>query len=178
MSQSRTGIRVLVVDDEEDMCWVLRQIIEAEGHACAVARTAGEALREVERQAFDMAFVDVKLPDFSGFDLVRKIREMAADLPCVLVSGFLYSDDDLVRDGVASGLIAGFIGKPFLLTQIQEVLKGVAAATARDAAGPAAPPSGKPIPLGGIGGASVAAAATPRAGVETRKALVSWDLHH
>ncbi len=176
MSQSQTGIRVLVVDDEEGICWALRQIIEAEGHACALARTAGEALRAVERQAFELAFVDVKLPDFSGFELVRKIRETAADLPCVLVSGFLYSDDDLVRDAVASGLIAGFIGKPFLLAQIEEVLQGVAAATARDAAGPAAPSSGKPIPLGGIGGASAAGAAAAVSGLVTRKTPVSWDL--
>ena len=129
MTEHLVRLNVLVVDDEDDMCWTLRLIIEGQGHRCVVARTAREALQVVGREALHLAFVDVKLPDMldkDGFDLVREIRGLVPELPCVLVSGFLYSDDDLVQDSLASGLIAGFIGKPFLLSQIQQVLAAVA----------------------------------------------------
>jgi DNA-binding NtrC family response regulator len=146
-------LHVLAVDDEDDMCWALRQIVEGEGHRCVLAKTAREALQVVGRESLHLAFVDVKLPDMDGFDLVRELRAVAPQLPCILVSGFLYSDDDLVQDGLASGLIAGFIGKPFLLSQIQEALEAVArvsgpAAGSTDGgtSGPSIPPSGIPSP--------------------------------
>lgn len=152
-SKLQTRIYVLVVDDEDDICWALRQIVEGEGHYCVLANTALAALQAVGLKAFHLAFVDVKLPDMNGFDLVQCLHRLAPDLPCVLVSGFLCDDDDLVRDSLSSGLIAGFIGKPFLLTQIQEVLQAVAAATRREVGGANVAASGKAIPSGGIGGA-------------------------
>ncbi|MCY2992314.1 MAG: response regulator [Planctomycetota bacterium] len=129
MTEHLVRLNVLVVDDEDDMCWTLRLIIEGAGHRCVVAKTAREALQVVGRESLHVAFVDVKLPDMldrDGFDLVREIRSLVPELPCVLVSGFLYGDDDLVQDSLASGLIVGFIGKPFLLSQIQQVLDAVA----------------------------------------------------
>lgn len=129
MTEHLVRLNVLVVDDEEDMCWTLRLIIEGQGHRCVVAMSAREALQIVGRETLHLAFVDIKLPDMldrDGFDLVREIRGLVPELPCVLVSGFLDSDDDLVQDSLASGLIAGFIGKPFLLSKIQQVLDAVA----------------------------------------------------
>ena len=123
---------VLVVDDEDDMCWALRHIIETHGHRCSVAKTAHEAIEALGQKQFDLAFVDVRLPDMDGFELVRRIRSETDHLPCVLVSGFLYEDDDLVRDGLASHLIAGFIGKPFLLSQIHQTLESVVAQSPTD----------------------------------------------
>ena len=150
MTKHPLRLNVLAVDDEDDMCWALRQIIEGEGHYCVLAKTAREALQVVGREPLHLAFVDVKLPDMDGFDLVRRMRGLAPRLPCVLVSGFLYSDDDLVQDGLASGLIAGFIGKPFLLSQIQEVMDAVARATGAEVEGTERGAGGPPIPPGGI----------------------------
>jgi two-component system, NtrC family, response regulator PilR len=122
MDKGQRAIRVLVVDDDEDLCWALCQIIEGDGLRCVSVNTAADALRAVAREDFRLAFVDVKLPDMNGFELVRCIHHRTPNLPCVLVSGFLYHDDDLVRDGLRSGLIVSFIGKPFLLSQIQDTL--------------------------------------------------------
>ncbi len=92
-----------------------------------------EAIEALGQKQFDLAFVNVRLPDMDGFELVRRIRSETDHLPCVLVSGFLYEDDDLVRDGLASHLIAGFIGKPFaLLSQIHQTLESVVAQSPTD----------------------------------------------
>lgn len=143
-------LNVLAVDDEEDMCWMLRQIIEGEGHRCIWATTAREALQVAGCESLQLAFVDIQLPDMDGFDLVRKLRGLMSELPCVLVSGFLYGDDDLVQDSLASGLIAGFIGKPFLVSQIREVLEAVARASAARPEEADGGSGGLPIPPGGI----------------------------
>lgn len=116
-------LHVLIVDDEEDMCWALQTILAAEGCEGVVARSAHEALEKTARETFHVALVDEKLPDMEGLDLVTKIRRFRPRLPCVLVSGFFYADDERVRDGLASGLIQGFIGKPFLLSQVQNAVR-------------------------------------------------------
>ncbi len=122
MAERQRKPQVLVVDDEEDMCWALRLIITTEGRDCVSVNTATEAMRIVTTQPFRLAFVDVKLPDMNGFDLVRCLQHQVPGLPCVLVSGFLYHDDVVVQEGLQSGLIAGFVGKPFLLDQIRTML--------------------------------------------------------
>lgn len=118
---SRT--RVLVVDDEDDMCWALQQIVELDGHECVAARSATEALRAVGKTAFDLAFVDVKLQDMEGLELVERIRQMSPSLPCVLVSGFFYGDDGPVQERIARGLVVGFISKPFLVEDVLEAIE-------------------------------------------------------
>ena len=115
-------MRILVIDDEEDMCWALQKILEVEGHTSMEAMNAEGALALLEGETFDLAFVDAKLPDMEGTDLLAHINVMCPDLPCVLVSGYLYDDDDLVQACQSQGLIRGFIGKPFLLSQVRDVL--------------------------------------------------------
>ena len=123
MSQSQTPLRVLIVEDEEDMCWALRTLVEAEGYRPTVARTAQEALGILGDTSFHLAFVDLKLPDMEGFELVGRLRGLLPSLPCVLVSGYLYDDDETVQASLKAGLICGFIGKPFLLSQVREALR-------------------------------------------------------
>lgn len=128
MKEIHKRLHILVVDDEEDMCWALQRIIESEGHSSTVASSAQKALQIMATTPFDLAFVDVKLPDMDGLELVQRMRRLSSALPCVLVSGYFYDDDEPVQASLAAGQIAGFIGKPFQLTQVQDALKRFAVA--------------------------------------------------
>ncbi len=147
MNTDPQRIRVLVVDDEDDMCWALRQIVVSQGHSCAAAKTALEAQQLVDREVFQFAFVDVKLPDIDGFELVRRLTARSPGLPCMMVSGFHYEDDEVVQGALASGLIVGFIGKPFLLSEIQNALQRFAVARSVE---PEVSRGGPSVPQGGI----------------------------
>jgi CheY-like chemotaxis protein len=94
-----------------------------EGHSCIAVRSAAEALQTITRRPIHLAFVDVKLPDMEGLELVERIRQMSPTLPCVLVSGFFYSDDGPIQDKLARGLVVGFISKPFMLEEIEEAIR-------------------------------------------------------
>lgn len=118
-------LRVLIIDDEADMCWALQRIIESDGHSCTVAKNAYEALQAVARESFHLAFVDVKLPDMDGLELGQQLHCQSPTLRCIVVSGFYYADDDPVQTAVQSGAIAGFISKPFRLEQIQQAIRSV-----------------------------------------------------
>jgi len=122
-------LHILIVDDEDDMCWVLQRIVESEGHSSKAATSGHAALRLLENELFHLAFVDAKLPDMEGIDLVASLRSLRPGLPCVLVSGYLYDDDDLVKTSLATQLISGFIEKPFLLAQVRDAMRRVSPAS-------------------------------------------------
>ncbi len=73
--------------------------------------------------AFQLAFVDVKLPGMDGLELLQHLRKWAPQLPCVVVSGYYYDDDEPVHAALESGAISSFISKPFLLTRVREALQ-------------------------------------------------------
>ncbi len=116
---------VLVVDDEPDICWALRMTINGLGFRAAVTGNARDALRLVTQTPLRMAFVDAKLPDLEGIDLIARIHEVQPRLPVVMISGYFDKDNDKVQAWIRERRICAFIGKPFLLDQIREAIRKV-----------------------------------------------------
>lgn len=115
---------VLVVDDDSDMCWSLEKLLRGKGLNAGCAGGGGEALSMLEDGEFDLIILDAKLPDMSGIDVAHKIREeMGLVTPILLISGFLYADDRAVQEIMQSGLINGFIAKPFLHEDFMKLLR-------------------------------------------------------
>lgn len=116
-------ISILVVDDDEDMCWALERFINMEGHRATVVKSAREAVDLLAEKDFDLLVADVKLPDMDGFELVRSIRPNHPRLSCVLVSGFYYNNDDAVQNALADRLVIGYLSKPFLYEQFKRIVQ-------------------------------------------------------
>lgn len=112
-------IRILVVEDEDDMCWAFRMLLEADGELATVVQTAAAAIETMSAGEYRLAFVDAKLPDMAGLDLVGRLKALAPEAHCFIVSGYFYGDDEPVRAALTAGVICGFIGKPFVLEQIR-----------------------------------------------------------
>jgi two-component system catabolic regulation response regulator CreB len=77
--------RVLVVEDEPSVVEAVRYALETEGFAAVCVSTCAEGLRRVEEGGVDLAVLDVGLPDGSGFDLCRAVRQRF-DLPIVFLT--------------------------------------------------------------------------------------------
>jgi CheY-like chemotaxis protein len=104
----------LIVDDEPDTCWALKHVLEKQGVRSRLALRAEQALEEVRRFPYALALLDAKLPDLDGLELARRIRALRPGIPIIVVSGYFYSDDPAIQEALASGLIQGFVSKPFL----------------------------------------------------------------
>jgi DNA-binding NtrC family response regulator len=76
------------VDDEELYRRALERILGRVGHEVLTARDAAEALRVVSDQPVDLVLSDIQMPGISGLELIRQIHEVAADLPCIVVTGY------------------------------------------------------------------------------------------
>ena len=124
---SDEGAPILIVDDEPDICWALGQVLKRAACLTVRAGDGREALGVAERTPLRMAFVDAKLPDVEGIDLVTRLREMQPGLRVVLISGYFYEDDSKVQEWASGGLIHGFISKPFLHQEVRHMVSSVGA---------------------------------------------------
>jgi signal transduction histidine kinase/ActR/RegA family two-component response regulator len=80
--------RILVVDDEETVRELLRDILTGEGYAVEVASGGREALRLFEAAAFDAVFTDIGMPGMSGWELARAVRERDSGVPLAVITGW------------------------------------------------------------------------------------------
>ena len=79
---------LLVVDDEPIVGAVMKRLAEPVGFDVVVCLSATDALATLARHPADMAFVDLRMPDINGIDLLRQIREAVPACHVVLMSGF------------------------------------------------------------------------------------------
>jgi len=86
---------VLVVDDEEDIVYLMRDFLEAEGYGVLTAHDGASALEILRSTPVDGVLLDVMMPGQSGFEVVRKIRE-TRDIPVLFLSA-RQEDSDKIR---------------------------------------------------------------------------------
>jgi two-component system CheB/CheR fusion protein len=96
--------RVLVVDDHPDAAQALAMLVRLLGHQCETATSGGEAIAHARAGSFDIAIVDIGLPDVSGHEVARELRRLPSGRTMYLaaVSGFGQPEDR------AQALQAGF----------------------------------------------------------------------
>ena len=111
--------RILVVDDEPDMCWALKNILRPIGYAVTTTTESVEALKLIAKDFYAAAFVDAKLPDIDGLELAGLIRQYSPRTAIVLISGYFYREDRVIIEGLQERLFMGFIAKPFELNQVR-----------------------------------------------------------
>ncbi|WP_234379501.1 response regulator transcription factor [Streptomyces caniscabiei] len=114
-TSATSAARLLVVDDEEGIRSMLTMALEFLGHQVTAAATGRQALQAVTRHDPDLILLDVNLPDLSGFEVCRTLRDRGNTVPVLFLTG-LGGVDDRVR-----GLDMGgddFVTKPFELKEI------------------------------------------------------------
>jgi two-component system CheB/CheR fusion protein len=126
------GVRVLLVDDNEDAALVCKALLEMHGANVSVATSAREALGLLENQDCDVLVSDISMPLMDGYELLREVRKLPrhAGLPAIAVTGLAREQD------IAAARAAGFaahIGKPMSVERLAEIIAGLLPAH-RDAA--------------------------------------------
>jgi DNA-binding NtrC family response regulator len=115
--QDRT--HVLVVDDDPEVRALLSRVLTKGGYVLAEATSGAEAMAVLGRQEFDVALVDIKLPDASGLDILRWAREAEADTELIVLTG--NADVETAVEAMRLGAY-DFIAKPWRNAELVEVL--------------------------------------------------------
>jgi DNA-binding NtrC family response regulator len=117
-----TARAALIVDDDTDMCWTLALALARAGFGATSAGSAEQALALAARAAFAIAFVDARLPDMDGIQLIGELRRLLPALKTILISGYYFEDDPRVSAALAAACIEGFLAKPFRLDAVTAAL--------------------------------------------------------
>jgi DNA-binding NtrC family response regulator len=116
--------RILIVDDDQGVRKVLTTILEDEGYTVESVGTAKKAIERARRKCYNLALIDIRLPDIEGIELLTKMRETTPKMRKVIITGYptLQNAVEAVNRGADA-----YILKPFdmrnVLRTIEEELK-------------------------------------------------------
>ena len=116
-------MKILVVDDEQDICEILQYNLETEGYEVVTANSAEEAL-ELPLQEYGLILLDVMMDEMSGFQMARKMKDnpATAPIPIIFITA-LEGEDNMVK-----GLNIGaddYITKPLSMKEVKARVRAV-----------------------------------------------------
>lgn len=119
----RRGLRVLVVDDEQNLRDLLRSELTSRGHEVTACAHGREALRVAEKMTFDAAILDLKMPGMSGIELLQHLKQLSPDTEAVIQTG--YATQETAIEALRLGAF-DYITKPCQLDEIEAILGRIA----------------------------------------------------
>jgi len=123
MFRFRSGRRphILVVDDEPDMCWTLENILRPAGYAVTTTTSGAEAIEKAQGRFFNLALLDIRLPDMEGIELVAPLKKMHPDMVVMIVTA--YASLETAVQALNNGASA-YITKPLNVDEVLATVRG------------------------------------------------------
>lgn len=118
--------KILVVDDDQDIVFMIKSVLEKDGYGVATAHDGTEALKAVESGIFDLVIADLTMPGMDGWRLSMKLRqdERYKHIPIIILSGLLNSEESQPEAFETADV---YMAKPFdifkLMDKVKELLE-------------------------------------------------------
>lgn len=110
---------ILVVDDEPHIRYMIQQVLVEEQFEVKVAGCGLEALQQLEADSFDLAIIDLCLPDITGLDLAEAVRMLDPGTPVILITAYGTPVFEFIASHPA---IAHYVHKPFALERLLDLV--------------------------------------------------------
>jgi len=112
--------RILIIDDDENIRKVLETILADEGYVVASAETAKRGIEKSEKALYNLALIDVRLPDMEGIELLSKLRDTKPKMRKIIVTGYptLQNAISAVNKGADA-----YVMKPFDVESILQTIR-------------------------------------------------------
>jgi DNA-binding response OmpR family regulator len=88
MTLDKAKKNILVIDDDKSILRTFTRILQKNGYLIDVAETGKEALEKAEKKKYDLALIDIRLPDMEGTDLLIKMQHSMRDSIKIMITGF------------------------------------------------------------------------------------------
>jgi len=135
LRENRRGLQILVVEDNIVNQRLAEHLLRGKGHLVTIANNGQEALEILERQCFDLALVDVQMPEMDGLQLTGVIRDKekvtGAHLPIIAMTAYAMKGD---RERCLEAGMDNYVPKPINSRQLFEIIDGVRSAALKASA--------------------------------------------
>lgn len=116
--------KILVIDDDKYILCIFSRILQKHGYIVDTAETGQEALEKIDTQNYNLALIDVKLPDTEGPDLLARIHSINPEMMKIVITGFPSLEDATkVMDQGATAYLVKPIKSEELVNLINEKMK-------------------------------------------------------
>lgn len=115
-------MNVLIVEDEKGLSHEIEIFLTKQGYNCDVAFSGKSASEKIFVNAYDFILLDIGLPDYSGFDLLKEARQLNSDAAFIILTARSETDDKI------KGLDLGaddYLGKPFSLMELHSRMQAI-----------------------------------------------------
>jgi CheY-like chemotaxis protein len=111
-------MKILVADDDPIIRKLLCEVLADDGHQVSAVANGAQAVKEAQKEEFDLFFSDVHMPVMNGLETLRVMRSLHPHLPVVMMDSY---PDQLVNQAQNEGALT-CIHKPFDLKEIRDVI--------------------------------------------------------
>ena len=111
--------KILIVDDNPNMSSLLCEMLEVFDYESVRAGDGQQALDALSKEQFAMVITDMRMPNMTGLELLKEVKDRHPKVPVVLISGYSVAEIEAGHDGVKPD---GFLGKPLMMSDIERLL--------------------------------------------------------
>ncbi len=108
--------KILVIDDEEKMCWALERALSQEGYQVVTATRGLQGIELAKKTEPSLVILDLKMPDIGGIEVLKQIKEINSNLPVIMITA--HGSIDTAIEAMKIGA-TDYITKPFKLEEIK-----------------------------------------------------------
>jgi len=112
--------KILIIDDEEHMCWALKRAMEQDGYQVITAITGSEGIKLLKEQGPSLILLDLKMPEMDGMEVLSIVKEIHPKIPVIMITahGTIETAIEAMKLGAMD-----YITKPFDLDELKMVVK-------------------------------------------------------
>ncbi len=114
------AIKLLVVDDEQEMCNILQEYFTDSGFDVVTVNNAEQAIKQLDASEFDCLLTDMRMPGIGGMGLLKQLRDRKMNVPVVMMTAF--GTVDSAVEAMKSGAFH-FVKKPFKLNELKTIVE-------------------------------------------------------
>lgn len=116
------GLKILVVDDDENVTNTLREILLSDGCDVSTAGSGDEALERIAGAHYDLILSDVVMPGMDGYDLLLKVKETHPETAMILMTAYYYDKDHIIKRSKLEGLRGSVFKKPINPEHLKKII--------------------------------------------------------
>ena len=121
--------KVLIIDDEKDLCFLFEKILTPEGYTVLTAHNGYDGIKINQKSDPDIILLDLKMPGIGGIETLRRIRKKDPDVIVIIITG--YGDAETIRDAAELNVYE-YMAKPFNNETVMKILKEAVASKDKD----------------------------------------------
>jgi DNA-binding NtrC family response regulator len=115
-------LHFLIVDDDEDICQYLSELLQLDGHRATSVSDPLQAIDRLRADEFQICILDLMMPNMSGLDLLEQIRRVDSDLAIIIVTGYPSVE---TATSCISHDVSAYLQKPFGIEEFRAVVERI-----------------------------------------------------